>query len=151
LDVKSTGTWYSIGVTSGSFTTRNGELVVPQFEILPGMPGSGTEIVFLWGDVHGPEAFGELLIDWNVDYGRVRVRDNVFLGQIREPNNPDGRITSADATLALRAAMDLITLTGDHRLAADIYADGRPITSSIATQILRYAMAIIDSLPENWQ
>jgi uncharacterized repeat protein (TIGR02543 family) len=149
-DVKDTGRWFSIGVVASGMnaTTRNGELIVPQFEILPGMPTVGTELTFVWGDIHGLDAAGDLLVDWKVDTGHVAVRNNVFLGQIREPNNPQGRVTTADATLALRAAMDVIELTGDSRLAADIYADGRPITSSIATQILRYAMMIINTLPE---
>ena len=55
--------------------------------------------------------------------------------------NGDGKVNSADARLALRAAVNLETLTETQRLAADVDKDGS-IRSSDARLILRVAVGL---------
>ena len=57
--------------------------------------------------------------------------------------NGDGRITSADARLALRAAVGLETLDARQTLAADADGDGR-VRSSDARLILRVAVGLAE-------
>jgi hypothetical protein len=144
--VKSTGTWYSVAVTSHAFTSENGELVVLQFQFTPGA-SVNREFTIVWRGINGLDGMHH--VDWLVDTAVVQSRD-VFLGQLRFPTgtDPNHRPSSGDATIALRAAMELITLNDLQKIAADLYGDGRPVTSQVATQILRYAMMMIPSLPE---
>lgn len=60
--------------------------------------------------------------------------------------NSDGEVTAADATLALRAAVGLISLSSEQVVAADVNGDG-VITAADATLLLRYAINLIDSFP----
>ena len=55
--------------------------------------------------------------------------------------NGDGRITSADARLALRAAVNLEVLTDLQRLAADVDQDNN-VRSADARLILRVAVGL---------
>ena len=56
--------------------------------------------------------------------------------------NNDGQISSADALLALRSALGIMTLTPDQILRADINGDGS-VTSEDALMILRMSLGII--------
>ena len=56
--------------------------------------------------------------------------------------NGDGRITSADARLALRVAVNLETLTEIQRLAADVDKDNH-VRSADARMILRVAVGLV--------
>lgn len=60
--------------------------------------------------------------------------------------NNDQKITSADATLSLRAAAKLITLEEEQITAADVNGDLK-VTSADATLILRYAAKMITQFP----
>ena len=66
--------------------------------------------------------------------------DTVILGDV----NGDGKITAADARLALRTSAQLETLTSEQFLAADVDCSGK-ITASDARDILRYSALLIDS------
>ena len=55
--------------------------------------------------------------------------------------NLDGKVTVADAPLALRAAIGLVTLPGDRASQADVNGDGQ-ITPADATLILRLALGL---------
>ena len=65
--------------------------------------------------------------------------DAVLIGDV----DLDGEITVADALLAMRASMGVITLEGDALIAADYDEDGE-VTISDALLIMRFAMGIID-------
>ena len=56
--------------------------------------------------------------------------------------NQDGSITSADAILVLRSAVELITLDATQRVLADVNEDGR-ISSGDAVLILRKAVGLL--------
>lgn len=58
--------------------------------------------------------------------------------------NDDGRVRANDATLALRGAAGLETLTETQTLAADVNGDGR-VRANDATMILRFAAGLITS------
>ena len=58
--------------------------------------------------------------------------------------NFDGKITAADARLALRASAQLETLTSEQLIVADVDGSGK-ITASDARDILRYSALLIDS------
>lgn len=86
--------------------------------------------VYLSGtDLDGLTKMG--FIDLKVMYGDV---------------NNDQKITSADATLSLRAAAKLITLEEEQNTAADVNGDLK-VTSADATLILRYAAKLITQFP----
>jgi len=63
--------------------------------------------------------------------------------------NGDGKVTAADATVALRIAVKLVEPTPEQVLAADVYPKGAPdgkVTVSDVTLILRTALGL-DTLP----
>jgi hypothetical protein len=60
--------------------------------------------------------------------------------------NGDGKITPGDATLVLRHAAKLITLSDNQQKAADVSGDGK-ITPGDATLILRYIAKLINAFP----
>jgi hypothetical protein len=60
--------------------------------------------------------------------------------------NFDGKITAADARLALRASAQIETLTSEQFIVADVDGNGK-ITASDARDILRYSALLIDSFP----
>lgn len=60
--------------------------------------------------------------------------------------NLDGQINSADARVALRAALKLVTLTGTALKNADVDGDGK-VTTKDARIILRYALKLEDEFP----
>lgn len=62
--------------------------------------------------------------------------------------NLDGEVNSADARLALRAALKLVTLTGTAARNADVDGDNK-ITTKDARLILRYALKLEDEFPVN--
>lgn len=68
--------------------------------------------------------------------------ETIILGDV----NGDGRITAADARLALRASAQIEVLTAEQALAADVDLDGK-ITAADARNILRYSAMLIDSFP----
>lgn len=61
--------------------------------------------------------------------------------------NQDGRITAADASLVLRAATRLETLTETQLAAAKVSSNGDLPTANDAATILRYATRLIDKFP----
>ena len=68
--------------------------------------------------------------------------ETIVLGDV----NGDGRITAADARLALRASAQIEVLTAEQALAADVDLDGKIIAAE-ARNILRYSALLIDSFP----
>jgi len=60
--------------------------------------------------------------------------------------NGDGRITVRDATITLRAAAGLETLTPEQKYVADVNGDGK-VSVADATLILRYAVGLIKKFP----
>lgn len=64
--------------------------------------------------------------------------------------NCDGKITTADASLLLRAVVGLETLRSRQALNADTNCDGA-LTAEDAVLILRYVVGLIDAFPADAQ
>ena len=62
--------------------------------------------------------------------------------------NLDGYVTTEDARLALRAAVELVTLSGAQWENADVDGNG-VINSTDARYILRYAVDLLDYFPKD--
>lgn len=82
-------------------------------------------------------------LPFSVTIGRIKVAP-VTYGNV--DLSTDEKVTAADATLVLRAAAELITLSGSAKEAADVNGDGK-IDTGDATLILRRVVQLIDSFP----
>jgi hypothetical protein len=65
----------------------------------------------------------------------------VGLGVKKGDVNNDGKVNVQDATLVLRAAVGLVTLSPAQAAAADVITDGK-VNVSDATRILRMAVGL---------
>lgn len=105
---------------------------------------AGGEWVEVPGNVYSPE---NKTLTFAVDQFS---KFAVVVGDVKMFGDPtgDANITAADATLALRAAVNLEQLTGEQIELADVNGD-RQVTASDATLILRRAVNLIDQFPVN--
>ena len=89
----------------------------------------------------------DLLTDAGYDYNKVQARVNELLKIARAADvllgdiDNDGKVTAADARLAMRAAVKLENLTAAQIAAGDIDQDGK-ITAADAREIMRKAVGL---------
>lgn len=92
----------------------------------------------LWWRV---ENFGQVSVSAVAADDLLGTPDTVITTSTKGDINADGKVTVADATLALRASVGLLTLTLTQTEQADVTGDGK-VTPADATTILRLALGL---------
>ncbi len=107
----------------------------------------------LYDGVHPTESgYGKMGEHWYkilVNYmetGSTELPDDTQTEVLYGDVNNDGVVNSIDATITVRAALNVLTLTDEQTVAADVNGDG-VVNSIDATIITRYALKVLEQFP----
>lgn len=91
------------------------------------------------------EHWYEILVNY-METGSTELPDDTQPEVLYGDVNGDGVVNSIDATITVRAALNVLTLTDEQTVAADVNGDG-VVNSIDATIITRYALKVLEKFP----